>query len=866
MNTKRAIGMFLGLAVLVLLALTARAALPQSGGAAAVLAEAPRALPQAGERAAVPLSSAVVARAEVTEALAGAILTQNFTLQAGWNAIYLGVEPINEAPVDADGTPSLSVMEWVFKGLADAGALESVWMYTQPISLKDFIIDPSEGLWDEPGWERYVPAQVIGADGKSQGFLTNLYSLHANTAYLVKLRPGTSGTLQVKGRPVVAHHRWALDAYNLAGFLVPVTNGATVGVLKAVSPITDVRGLTVEGNWTQLADTTALQYGQSYLVFYGKPGAAQSTDFTAPLDVREVMGSGLTFQAGYQGKRQTFELENLTGAEVTAHLELVSGALSISRVIGMPGDETLDGLPADVNIGSGWAEVVVLQVDAESLTGSAEGLLEITAPGVRWLVPVAAEPGSYDGLWVGEVVVNNVSEARLGATGASDLTISLNQQSASLTRGSAQMHEKTVGPTTNVDITVTLALPLPDPAPVQAIQGAAPYVGGYVFLDENLNGQRDAGERGLGGVTVTLGGGTQTTAADGSYVFSEVATGSRTISTNLVTGYTSAFSVVLPDGDGTPVPNVLPTGVTMAADGLSGVEPAGYLAQVLPEPYNTLPFIDSTGTRVQPAVNFGYAVAHTVRLAAGTCTSPGSEVASGTAINGQLQLNAETTLADLTGEQHHIAVERLGVPVACGDTVVGSPTKFADGGGSEFRFRLLLRVDAAGLVELLPHYAFSETVDAQDFPRLSSPALSIGDAVSGGTFAGGNAMRFSIDITGQDPLNPFKHKYHPDHDNLNTKFEPFDPTQLSPYLWEAFPIKRSIALTLKNEPAFEGMTMTTEEVQALSSQLDWGGQNWGGDYTEVIEGLHQNDITVKGYFIIRHALPGDALIAQDFDK
>jgi hypothetical protein len=60
--------------------------------------------------------------------------------------------------------------------------------------------------------------------------------------------------------------------------------------------------------------------------------------------------------------------------------------------------------------------------------------------------------------------------------------------------------------------------------------------------------------------------------------------------------------------------------------------------------------------------------------------------------------------------------------------------------------------------------------------------------------------------------------------------------------------------------------MTDTEVQALSSQLDWGGQNWGGDYTEVIEGLHQNDITVKGYFIIRHALPGDALIAQDFDK
>jgi hypothetical protein len=433
-------------------------------------------------------------------------------------------------------------------------------------------------------------------------------------------------------------------------------------------------------------------------------------------------------------------------------------------------------------------------------------------------------------------------------------------------RGSAELHEKAAGGITSVALTVTLSLPLPDPAPVQAIEGTTPYVGGYVFLDENLNGQRDATERGLGGVTVSLGGGAQTTAADGSYVFAGVGTGSHAISTSLGTGYTSSFNVVLPDGDGTAVPNVLPTGVTVATDGLSNVAPSDYLAQVLPEPYATLPFIDSTGTRVQPAVNFGYAVAHTVRLAAGTCTSPGTVVASGTAINGQVKLNAATTLAELTGGQHHIAVERLDVVVACGDIVVGSPTKFADGGGSEFRFRLLLRVGLDGLVELLPHYAYTETVNGEAFPRLSSPALSIDDAVSGGTFAAGSEMRFSIDVTGQDPLNPFKHKYHPDHDNLNTKFEPFDPTQLSPYLWEAFPVKRSIALTLTNEPTFEGMAMTDEEVQALSSQLDWGGQNWGGDYAEVIEGLHQNDITVKGYFIIRHALPGDALIAQDFDK
>ena len=34
-----------------------------------------------------------------------------------------------------------------------------------------------------------------------------------------------------------------------------------------------------------------------------------------------------------------------------------------------------------------------------------------------------------------------------------------------------------------------------------------------------------------------------------------------------------------------------------------------------------------------------------------------------------------------------------GVGVACGEIVVGAPTKFADGRGSDFTFRLILRVN-----------------------------------------------------------------------------------------------------------------------------------------------------------------------------
>ncbi len=61
-------------------------------------------------------------------------------------------------------------------------------MWNTPLSTMDYIIDPSEGLWDVQGWKRYFPAHSVDENGVSRDFLTNLLSLHANTAYLVKLK------------------------------------------------------------------------------------------------------------------------------------------------------------------------------------------------------------------------------------------------------------------------------------------------------------------------------------------------------------------------------------------------------------------------------------------------------------------------------------------------------------------------------------------------------------------------------------------------------------------------------------------------------------------------------------------------------
>ena len=76
----------------------------------------------------------------------------------------------------------------------------------------------------------------------------------------------------------------------------------------------------------------------------------------------------------------------------------------------------------------------------------------------------------------------------------------------------------------------------------------------------------------------------------------------------------------------------------------------------------------------------------------------------------------------------HIAIERNGAAVACGNIVVGAPTAFDDGRGSPARFRLMLRVSEDDgqtvlLPELLPYYAIDDKqrMSAVNFLSLQDP-------------------------------------------------------------------------------------------------------------------------------------------------
>src|SRR5262245_889551 len=141
------------------------------------------------------LVNVVVMTAEVARAQ---VVTQAFTLQPGWNAIYLEVQP-------ADNSTTA-----VFSNLPVAG----VWTRAERLSSVEFIQNPSEAAFNNPAWQRWFPP------ARPEALLNNLFAVFANHAYLVKVTNSTPVVWNVVGRPSLRIPGWVPDSYNLRGLPV----------------------------------------------------------------------------------------------------------------------------------------------------------------------------------------------------------------------------------------------------------------------------------------------------------------------------------------------------------------------------------------------------------------------------------------------------------------------------------------------------------------------------------------------------------------------------------------------------------------------------------------------------------------------
>jgi hypothetical protein len=102
--------------------------------------------------------------------------------------------------------------------------------------------------------------------------------------------------------------------------------------------------------------------------------------------------------------------------------------------------------------------------------------------------------------------------------------------------------------------------------------------------------------------------------------------------------------------------------------------------------------------------------------------------------------------------------------------------------------------------------------------------------VMSGSFATTGVLGAAITLDAEAPTNPFRHKYHPDHNNLNNLYTEFRE--------EAYPVSRTLSFEFSSTDPSD------------SGGASFGSNQMGGTYHETISGLHRNDIAVEGIFTL----------------
>lgn len=107
-----------------------------------------------------------------------------------------------------------------------------------------------------------------------------------------------------------------------------------------------------------------------------------------------------------------------------------------------------------------------------------------------------------------------------------------------------------------------------------------------------------------------------------------------------------------------------------------------------------------------------------------------------------------------------------------------------------------------------------------------------------GLFGVNNSVAVAITLKPTTPTNPFLHRYHPDHDNLNDSYQalPAGAPQ------EVFTVIRNVQFTF------------TPADPTGATATDYGVNEIGGTYRETLTGLHRNPLVVSGTFHLTHTL------------
>lgn len=325
-------------------------------------------------------------------------VTQTITLNPGWNAVYLEVQPLVNDPAA------------VFPVLPNGA---SIWAWTgKNNTVSQFIQDENEPKVVRDSW-----LSIFNSDPT----LNNFYSITANSAYLIDIPKGTPQmTIQVTGRPTIRHKGWVPDSFNLTGFgfsSTPPTFASFFAPSRSHDK-QDVYRLDSSGVWGKVdTATTVMRSGEAFWIY-----CQNGSDYQGPFTVETDGTDGLDFGAGITTLKLTVKnwaaRENqrtITVSQLSATnpVPLEYKFLSTDNSATIISRDSLTNMPS-LMINGGESTLVTLVAQRGTFSGAAASVLEFTdGQGSRVRVPVTAISNwsnSYPGLWSGAASLDKVSQ------------------------------------------------------------------------------------------------------------------------------------------------------------------------------------------------------------------------------------------------------------------------------------------------------------------------------------------------------------------------------------------------------------------------------------------------------------------------
>jgi hypothetical protein len=344
---------------------------------------------------------------------------QQIVLKPGWNAVFLEVKP---APEECDA---------VFASLP----VESVWDWNRTTDSAQFVQDPRTLIAGSPDWLTWFPTNHPLASE------TSLFTLRDGRPYLIKLADNAPITrLTVTGKPSLRGITWQAGGLNLVGFHVATNAAPTFATLFAgEAGLTNqpVYRLNAAGAWEQIPNlaTTGPKPGEAYWVRCGAPAIRSAT-----IEVNPGSRQGLRF--GKDAVEQTVRIRNTSASARNISMRVLSSATPPAGQPQFAGAAPLeyraqnfaqaqfDWIPltnvlsfASLSPGAEWnVQLAVRRAGLPQPPAGAQfqSVLEVTDDaGARWLIAVSDAPtlqsadngtNAFAGLWIGEAVINAVSQ------------------------------------------------------------------------------------------------------------------------------------------------------------------------------------------------------------------------------------------------------------------------------------------------------------------------------------------------------------------------------------------------------------------------------------------------------------------------